>query len=114
MKTTESDALVKKFASASQEHYHAILVGDYAVANAHAATISRVIEEIRTNENATIGALLPLLDDSRPEVSLMAAVYLLKHDTEKSLETLALLKVRDDLIGFRADQAMKRWNDGEW
>ena len=44
----------------------------------------------------------------------MAAVYSLKYDPSKSLKALRNMVKEDGIIGFQAEQAIKRWEEGTW
>lgn len=69
--------------------------------------IAKVGEEARN-------ALLSLTDGEDIAVAAMVAVYSLKHNPERSLATLRRIAKESGIIGFEAEQAIQRWENGDW
>ena len=59
-------------------------------------------------------ALAALLTHRRAEVREMAACYLLRHRTDEALQVLRKEASGEGAVAYRASQAIKRWEDGEW
>ena len=59
-------------------------------------------------------ALVEMAERGEDAASLMAAVYSLKYDPDRSLRVLARFSVHPGVAGFQARQAVKRWKSGEW
>ena len=54
------------------------------------------------------------MDDSRPEVRVMAASFLLRHSEEKAKAVLEAEASKPGLVAFDAQQVLERWQDGTW
>jgi len=107
------EELIEKFTQAVKSHYMATLVGDWRNANKEAAKIRKTIKRLRSlGENAR-EALLAQTDSQDLAVSSMAAVYSLKYAPERSISVLTRIAKEPGLIGFEAEQALQRWNEGE-
>jgi hypothetical protein len=105
---------VSSFADAAKKHYDAELVGDYKTANTQAKKIHKSFTEIvKLGEDAR-KALLDLVDTEVLPIAAMAATYSLKYRPERALAVLEKIAKEPGLIGFEAEQAIKRWKEGSW
>lgn len=108
------DDLIAKFTQAAKNHYEASLNGDWRTANKEAATIRKTVSKLGSLGVSGKEALLAQTDSQDFSVASMAAVYSLKYATEKSISVLARIAKEPGLLGFEAEQALQRWNEGEW
>lgn len=114
MNQEKIDDLIVKFTQAAKNHYEASLNGDWRTANKEAATIRKTVMKLRSLDACGKEALLAQADNQDPSVASMAAVYSLKYATKKSISVLARVAKEPGLLGFEAEQALQRWNEGEW
>jgi hypothetical protein len=108
------DSIIVAFVEASKSHYDATMAGDHEAANKQAKELHNLFQKITSLGTDARKALLAKTEDDDMAVVAMTAVYSLKYDTERSLA--ALKRIADDpsLIGFEAQQAIKRWEEGSW
>jgi len=106
--------LVKRFADAVALQTFAIWHGDARTGNRHARRRIAAFERLRERGDEGRDALMVLLQHERPDVRVKAAVYLLRHCTEKSLEVLRAAAAGESMVAFMAQQAIKRWEEGTW
>lgn len=112
---TKIESLVIEFADNVCAQSECIQRGDATTGNKHARKYIRALERLREFGDEGRDALAPLMHDSRDDVRLMAAVFLLRHrhaEARAVLETLA--SANKGLASFGADQALKRWDEGTW
>ena len=114
MNEEKVEELIEKFSQAAKSHYVVSVAGDWRTANRNAAIIRKTVKSLNNlGENAR-KALLAQTDNQDLSVSAMAAVYSLKYAPEKSVYTLTKIAKETGLIGFEAEQALQRWEEGEW
>ncbi|HWI40496.1 MAG TPA: hypothetical protein VNX25_03305, partial [Verrucomicrobiae bacterium] len=106
--------LLHRFAAAAQMHFLALELLDEEGADAHARVIIGLYRSIAAFGESGRTALLSLTDHEDPVVAGMAAVYSLRYDSRRSLETLGRISSEEGLLGFRARVALERWESGEW
>jgi len=106
--------LIRRFAVAAQAHQAALEDMDEDRANAHARIISGLYAAIIREGDVGREALLALIDSESQVVAGMAAVFSLRYNPSRSLETLRILADKEGLLGFRASIAIERWESGEW
>jgi hypothetical protein len=105
--------LVRRFAVAAQAHQTALEDMDENRANTHARVISGLHAAIISEGDVGREALLALLDNESQVVAGMAAVFSLRYNPCRSLEVLRRLADKEGLLGFRANVAIERWENGE-
>lgn len=105
--------LIEAFIDAAIKH-QTFSVSDWKKANKEAKKIQKAFLEISALGQPGREALLDLVNSEEHSVSLMAAVYSLKYNIEKSMKALRNLTNEPGLIGFQAEQAIKRWEEGTW
>jgi hypothetical protein len=105
--------LVESFINAAIKH-QVLSLKDWKTANREAKELQRIFLELKSIGRPGREALLALVKSEKPSVALMASVYSLKYDTKKSMKTLKSLAKEADFIGFQAEQAIKRWEEGTW
>ena len=113
MEDSKIQELLDKFIQAAKKHQDSSLV-DWRTANAEAKKLQQVFLELTHGGQVAREALLRLVDSEECAVSLMAAVYSLKYNPVKSLAALKKLEKQPGFIGFQAEQAIKRWEEGSW
>jgi hypothetical protein len=106
--------LINKFIVSNRNYYDAILAGNWRKANAPVKQFHKIFLEITKYGNIGRDALLKEAESSDPIVAVAVAAYSLKYYPEKSLAVLFKLSSREGLIGLEAEQAIKRWNEGNW
>lgn len=112
-KHTKED-LVELFRSAAARHFTASLAGDYRSANREATTISQSFRQLKDIGDEGYQALMTLLEDENKAVETMAAAYLLKYATDVAISVLRKNAQDEGLIGFKSQQALERWREGDW
>ena len=108
------DKLLQRFAIAAAAHHAALEAMDAERANQHARMTGALHQSIMAAGLPGKDRFLSLLDHPDPVVAGMAAVYLIRDATEKSLATLQRIAGEPGLLGFRAAAAIDRWCSGEW
>lgn len=111
---TELELLVKEFGDCVQAQTQCIEMGHATEGNKYAKRYLAAFQKLRSHGNTGRSALAVLLEDSRPEVRVMAASFLLRHSEEKAKAVLSAAANGVGLIAFGAQQALERWNDGTW
>ena len=100
---------------ASIKEHAATLSGDYREGNKQGEISVETFEEIKKYGAEGIDSLMELLDSQKEdEVSIQVATFCLKHRTEKCIYTLNRIAKKEDLLGFEAQQALLRWEEGNW
>jgi hypothetical protein len=105
---------VKEFADSVVAQGEAIAKGDSVTGNQHAKRYVAAFENLRAYGAPGRDALASLLTDSRPEVRVMAAAYLLRHCENEARAVLEIEAKGVGLAAFGAAQALQRWNEGTW
>lgn len=111
----EISTIVDNFAEATIKHHEAILQGSKPrIVNTQAKRIDRLFQAITQKGEAGRQALLALVDSENLVVASMAAVYSLKYSPERCKTGLERIAKEPGLIGFAAEQALQRWEEGNW
>jgi hypothetical protein len=109
----EVEKLIEKFKSAALMHHQFTLEGNWRKANEQIKKINEANRKI--TELGRKDLLLNLTDSDLNEVASMAAVYCMRYDPEKCLETLQTIANKNiPLISSGAEQAIKNWKNKEW
>ncbi len=108
------DEAVSAFVEATKLHYQATLAGNYKITNKYAQIIDEAFRKIVAMGVEARQALLANVDDDDNAVASMAAVYSLKFNPERALDALRRIADKPGLIGFGAQQAIQRWEEGTW
>ena len=108
------DKLIEDFSAAARKHYEATMQGRWQETNRQARNISRAFHKIIEAGDRARQALLAQMYNDDLAVAKTAAVFSLKYDTERSLEVLQRIAKVPGIIGFGAEQAILRWEEGEW
>lgn len=106
--------IVAMFADATRKHYEATMRGDWRQTNKHAKRIATAFRSITETGEEARNALLQLAQSDDDVVASMAAAFSLKYATEEAKLTLRRIAKRNDLLGFEAEQALQRWEEGTW
>ena len=106
--------LARSFAEHVLAQNAAIERGDAAAGNRHARKYIAAWEALRAFGAQGRDALLPLLDDPRPSIAVMAAAFLLRHAPDRSLAVLRAWAGTPGFPGFEAQETLSRWEDGSW
>ena len=106
--------LISEFVRSAEKHYRATLAGNSKQTNAQAKRIRKVFQEIvKSGDDARV-ALLEQIHNENDGIAIMAATYSLKFNPKESLATLRRISQKPGWIGFGAEQAIKRWEEGNW
>ncbi len=109
------DALVEAFATAAVEHHKALVNGDAARAVEEQAKMVASFGELRAMGDEGYQALASLLQHDDEVVNTAAATVLLRYATDTSIRVLERVATNNQkLLGFRAEQALARWQEGNW
>jgi hypothetical protein len=106
--------LVLEFAENVAAQTEAMKRGDSTTGNKHAKRYIKAFEALRRFGDPGRDALAPLLQDSRVDVCLMAAAYLLRHRHEEARRVLEQIARGQGFHAFAANPALKRWEDKTW
>lgn len=110
----EIQQLITKYAVAAHKHQEAIMEGNSRKANRQAKQIAETFQKIITTGELARKALLQLTQSEDEAVAVMAATFSLKYATGEAIAVLRRVAKRPDLLGFRSEQAIKRWEEGTW
>lgn len=113
MQNDKLTRLLQRFVSAVTMHFRALEEMDEERANSGAHMIDGLYRSIIGIGESGRQALLALVDDSNPVVAGMSAVYSIRSDSERSLAALRRVALLPGLLGFRAQIAIERWENGE-
>ena len=105
--------LIEWFVKAALRHADAIEGMQEEMAALQVASLTKYYEALLAEEEG-LQKLLLLLDDQNPYIAGMVAVYGLPQAPELCRPVLVRLATAPGLIGFRAQIALQRWDDGEW
>lgn len=108
------DRLVTEFADCVAAQTDAMDRGDSIAGNAFARRYVAAFEALRARGNPGRDALAILLNDSRSDVRVMAAVFLLRHCGHVARSILETEARQAGFVAFGASQALQRWDDGTW
>jgi len=106
--------LIDVFVEASMKHHAAIMQGDWKTANLQAGRIHQTFLQLIAVGADGREALLKLTEHADWSVAAMAATYSIKFNPEKSLSTLRQISQAPGLIGLRAAQSIRNWENGTW
>jgi hypothetical protein len=106
--------LVARFAEAARNHYDATLQGDWRKANKNAKRIADIFHSLVATGEEGKQALLELTNGKDLAVASMAATFSLKYATTQATAVLERIAIQPDLLGFKAQQSLKRWQEGSW
>lgn len=110
---TRISKLLAAFIDSAIKHQTLSLV-EWKSANKEARKLQKIFLELKSLGQPGREALLGLVSHKDLSVSLMAAVFSLKYNPDKSLKALRKLVKEHGFIGFQAEQAIKRWEEGTW
>jgi hypothetical protein len=108
------DELVTEFADCVAAQNEAIANRDPNTGNKYAKRYIAAFEKLRRQGDSGRNALATLLSDSRPDVRVMAAAYLLRHSGNRARAVLEAEAKGTGIVAFGAAQALQRWNEGTW
>lgn len=108
------EALVNEFAECVDSQSRSIEQGDAKSGNDYAKRYIAAFEKLRDAGDSGRDALAMLFDDHRPAVRIMAASFLLRHSEKEAMEVLKRDSREPGLVGFGAQQALQRWQEGTW
>ncbi|MDD9943821.1 MAG: hypothetical protein OXU20_22460 [Myxococcales bacterium] len=108
------DQLVREFGDCVSAQSKCIERGDANAGNDYAQRYIKAFEKLRSHGDAGRDALAILMDDTRPDVRVMSASFLLRYSEEKAKAVLQQEASKSGLIAFGAQQALERWQDGTW
>jgi hypothetical protein len=108
--------LVKRFADSVAAQAAEIEQGDPTSGNRSAKRYLAALDELRTHGDSGREALCALLTDSRAEVRVAAAGFLLRYCEERARPILEIeaMPEKRGLSAFRAERLLKAWEDGTW
>ena len=107
----ELDKLVDDFANSVAQQQRS---RDTKTANQHAAAYLAAFEALRAQGDPGREALARLLEDSRAEVRVMAAAFLLRYCETRARAVLEAEARGRGMVAFGAQQALERWKEGTW
>jgi len=87
---------------------------DARTANKHAKRADGAFDKLCAHGDAGRDALVALFTHSRPDVRVAAAAYLLRHRTAEARAVLEEAAKGKGFVSLRADEALKRWEEGTW
>lgn len=61
-----------------------------------------------------VRALSEMLKDKRAEARVIAAVYLMRYNTDECIRVLKAEVGKKGMLSFQAEQAIKTWERGDW
>ncbi len=106
--------LVEQFAEAAEKSFEAILKGDWRENNKWVKRQVKAFQQITEIGEVAREELLTLLEHENLAIAKSAAAFSLKYATEKSKTTLARISQEPGILGFEAQQALQRWEEGSW
>jgi hypothetical protein len=105
------DKLVDDFADSVAKQQ---LARDAKTANKHATAYVAAFNALRAHGDPGREALARLLEDSRAEVRVMAAAFLLRYCEARARAVLEAEAQGGRMLAFKAEQALERWKEGTW
>lgn len=111
---SDPDTLVELFAQNVVKQTQSIWHGDAKAGNRCADAYVRAWRQLRSMGDEGREALVKLLDHESSDVRSAAATCLLRYCTEKSRKVLQEIVAGEGLIAFEAQQALERWEEGNW
>jgi hypothetical protein len=107
------EELVEQFAEHVAAQTDAIWLGDAKTGNKHARKYGTAFDKLRAHGDAGRDALAALFTHPRMDVRVAAAA-LLRHRTVEAKAVLEEAAKGEGLVPFKAEQALKRWEEGTW
>lgn len=104
--------LVEWFVRGALRHAAAMEAMSDEAAAAEVADLSRYYAALK--REGGVDELLLLLGHPDPAVAGMVAVYAMREAPGRCVVTLTAIAALPGLIGFRAQAALERWENGEW
>jgi len=108
------EKFVEEFADCVSAQNASIMKGDWRTGNKFAKRYIKAFEELRSYGSEGRDALAALFYDTRPEVRVMAAAYLLRHCHNEARKILENEAKGMDVVAFGAQQTLQRWEEGAW
>ena len=108
------DEIVREFADCVAAQSDAMARADPKLGNRFAKRYIAAFERLRSQGDEGREALAALLRDSRAEVRVMAAAYLLRYEHDEAKAVLEARATGDGPVAFGAAQALQRWKGGTW
>ena len=88
--------------------------GSVAKGNRYANQCYAAFRQLREQGNIGRDALVPLLGHEDLELRSTAAAFLLRHKHHDAMRVLNELANNEGMVGFCAQQCIKRWEEGNW
>lgn len=107
------ELLLRRFACAAKSHHSALEEMNAERSAAQTRILTGLYRSITSCESGA-DRLTALIDCDDPIIAGMAAVYSIQRETTRCLQTLKKISLEPGLIGFRAAEAVNRWESGEW
>jgi hypothetical protein len=107
-------ALVDQFAELVALRSAALKHANSDEANRCARMTVAVFHELTSFGDAGRDALSRLFSHPSNSVRVAAAAWLLRHRHLEAMDVLREVARGDDMDAFRAQECMKRWNEGAW
>jgi hypothetical protein len=104
--------LIDWFAKAAVRHAEAVEVMHEESAAVQVECMDRFFAALLREDG--LERFLTLLENEDPAVAGMASVYAMRNAPERCRPVLAKLAQMPGLIGFRAQNALERWDSGKW
>ena len=104
--------LIEWFVKAALRHAAAMEAMQEQEAMVQVESMNRFYAAVK--REGAVEEFLILIEHEDPLVSGMAAVYAIREEPQRCIETLKKLSKLPGLIGFRAQAAVDRWESGEW
>jgi hypothetical protein len=106
--------LIDVFVAAVIGQHEALANGDWRTGNPLAKKYDAAFRKIIEHGDEGRNALLALIEHPNVAVAEMSAVYSLKYSPDQCLKVLRQLSREPGLVGFGAQQAIQRWEEGAW
>jgi hypothetical protein len=110
----QTDRLITDFVEATKKHYEATMAGNWRETNKQAKRIRKAFQGIKSAGENARQALLAQTENQDLAVASMAAAYSLKYSTKQAQTILQHIAEEPGIIGFGAQQALQRWEEGDW
>lgn len=106
--------IVREFADSVVAQNVAIAKGDATSGNRFAKRYITAFDRLRSRGDEGREALATLLTDTRADVRVMAAAFLLRHKHPQARAVLEIEAKGVGRVAFEAAQALLRWDEGSW
>lgn len=109
------DDLVESFQNCALKQHQFTMEGSWRKANEQVKKMNELFNKFKAAGNEGRENLLSLTSSNFDEVALMAAVYSMKYNPDKSLEALKRIMAKNlPLLSSGARQTIQNWNNNEW